>query len=61
MTTNSKGTSITKSFFSKKYKHQWIQSSKDAWNYSNAGVYDAIWKWNYFHGRPGESAHKQFI
>ncbi len=20
-------------FFSKKYKHQWIQSSKDAWNY----------------------------
>jgi hypothetical protein len=32
-TTNSKGTSIITTIVSKKYKHQWIHSSKDAWNY----------------------------
>ena len=33
-------------FFPKKYKHEWIQSSKNARNYQNARVYEAIWKWN---------------
>jgi hypothetical protein len=28
MTTNSKGTSIITTIFPKKYKHEWIQSSK---------------------------------
>jgi hypothetical protein len=31
-TTNIKSTSIITTIFPKKYKHQWIQSSKNAWN-----------------------------
>jgi hypothetical protein len=58
MTTNSKRTLIITTIFPKKYKHQWIQSSKNAKIEEYMKLFGSGIN---FYGGPGESAHKQLI
>jgi hypothetical protein len=52
---------IITTVFPKKYKHQWMQSSKKALNF-NLQEYMKLFRSGInFYGGPGESAHKQFI